>query len=207
MKKTIIILALLVSGLSFAQSQFETGMNKAMGLWKEGKSNEASDLFERIAAADKTSWLPNYYVALVNTTSSFSTQDKEKVSAMLAKAQKALDVEFVKAPNNPELMVMQALIHTAWVVFDPMTNGMKLSMPIMELYTKAQVLAPTNPRVVFGKAEYEINGAKWTGANVKELCKEVDNAVLLFKSFKPETPFHPSWGLDRALEKQKECNK
>ncbi len=30
-------------------------------------------------------------------------------------------------------------------------------------------------------------------------------AIELFATFKPETPFSPKWGLDRALEAQKNC--
>lgn len=205
MKKVILVLVILVSGLSQAQGQFEQGMGKAFGLWKEGKDTEASDMFERIAGAEKNSWLPNYYVALVNTSASFGNKDKDKVNALLTKAQSALDLEMEKNPNNAELLVMQAMIYTGWVAFDPMTNGMKYSAKVMEMYGKAQAIAPENPRVVFGKAEYEIGGAKWTGADVKVLCKEVDRSIELFAKFKPETPFSPKWGLDRALEAQKNC--
>ncbi len=187
--------------------QFEQGMGKAFGLWKEGKSAEASAMFERIASAEKNSWLPNYYVALVNTTEAFNPANREKVTALLTKAQDALDIELVKEPNNVELMVMQALIHTAWVAYDPMTNGMKLSGTIMGLYGKATALDPKNPRAAFGKAEYEIGGAKWTGADVKALCKEVEQSIELFTNFKPQTPFHPSWGLERAQEVLKNCSK
>ncbi len=213
MKKVILILAVVVSSLMQAQGQakssgqFEQGMGKAFSLWGEGKNTEASDLFERIAAAEKNNWLPNYYVALVNTTNSFATKDKEMVNALLTKAQNALDVEMIKNPNNPELLVMQAMIYTGWVAFDPMTNGMKYSAKVMEMYGKAQAIAPENPRVVFGKAEFEIGGAKWTGADVKALCKEVDRSIDLFAKFVPETPFSPKWGLDRALEAQKNCGK
>jgi hypothetical protein len=180
-------------------------MGKAFGLWQEGKSKEASDLFERIAAAEKDSWLPNYYVALVNTTSAFGAKDKGQMDLLLTKAQNALDIEMVKNPNNAELLVMQAMIHTAWIAFDPMTNAQKLSGKVMELYAQATTIAPENPRVVFGKAEFAIGGAKWTGANVKELCKEVDRSIELFATFKPETPFSPKWGLERALVAQKNC--
>jgi hypothetical protein len=86
-----------------------------------------------------------------------------------------------------------------------MTNAQKLSGKVMELYAQATAIAPENPRVVFGKAEFAIGGAKWTGANVKELCKEVDRSIELFATFKPETPFSPKWGLERALVAQKNC--
>ncbi|MBL0012220.1 MAG: hypothetical protein IPP30_00180 [Flavobacterium sp.] len=208
MKKLILFAAIIMTSLTQAQQgRFEEGMGKAMQLWGEGKATEASDLFERIASAEKNNWLPNYYVALVNTTSSFQTRDKEKVSALLNKAQNALDIEMVKDPNNAELLVMQAMIDTGWVVYDPMTNGMKLSGKIMETYGKALAIAPENPRAVFGKAEYEIGGAKYFGTDIKPMCAEIDRSIDLFAKFKPATPFSPNWGLDRAIEAQKECKK
>ena len=205
MTKLIIAIALFITTLVSAQGQFEQGMGKAFGLWKEGKNQEASDLFERIASAEKNSWLPNYYVALINSTSAFQTNDKEKINTLLTKAQANLDIEMAKNPNNPELLVMQAMIHTGWIAFDPMTYGMTLSGKVAELYAKAEAIAPENPRVVFCKAEFAIGGAKWTGANVKELCKDVERSIGLFATFKAETPFSPKWGLDRANEALKNC--
>jgi hypothetical protein len=207
MKKIITTVALFVVLISSAQTQFEQGMGKAFGLWKEGKNTEASAMFERIASAEKTSWLPNYYVALVNTTSSFSEKDKSKVELMLTKAQDALDVEMIKDQNNSELYVLQALLYTAWVVQDPMTNSQKYSGKIMEDYAKAKAIDPNNPRAVFGEADYQLGGAKWTGVDTKPLCAAVDKAVELFATFKPETAFSPKWGLERALEAQKNCKK
>jgi len=207
MTKISIVIALCISSLLSAQGQFELGMGKAFQLWGEGKNSEASDLFERIASAEKSSWLPNYYVALVNTTASFGTQDKEKINGLLTKAQDALDIEMVKNQNNAELYVLQALIYTAWIVYDPMTNGMKLSAKTMEMYEKAESLEPNNPRVVFSKADFQIGGAKWTGVDTKPLCDQIEKAIGLFATFKPETPFSPTWGLERAQETLKNCGK
>lgn len=200
MKKIITSIALLYVVLATAQGQFEQGMEKAFQLWGEGKNTEASAMFERIAAAEKKSWLPNYYVALVNTTTAFGTKDKEEISLLLDKAQNALDVELIKTPNNAELLVMQAMIHTAWIVYDPMTNGQKLSGTVMEIYGKAEAIAPENPRVIIGKAEFEIGGAKFWGTDIKPICAQIEKAVGLFATFKPETPFSPNWGLERAQE-------
>jgi hypothetical protein len=205
MTKIIITIALFISSLVSAQGQFEQGMGKAFQLWGEGKNTEASALFERIAGAEKTSWLPNYYVALVNTTTAFGTKDKEQINLLLAKAQNALDVELIKTPNNPELLVMQAMIHTAWIAFDPMTNGQKLSGTVMGLYAKAEAIAPENPRVVFGKAEFEIGGAKFWGKDTKPMCAQIEKAIGLFATFKPETAFSPKWGLERAEAALKNC--
>ena len=205
MTKIITTIALFICSLLSAQGQFEQGMGKAFQLWGEGKNTEASDLFERIAAAEKTSWLPNYYVALVNTTAAFRTKDQSQINLLLSKAQKAVDVEMDKNPNNAELLVIQAMIHTAWIAFDPMTNGAKLSGKVMELYAKAQAIAPENPRVVFEKAEFEIGAAQFWGTDTKPMCAQIEKAIGLFATFKPETPFSPKWGLDRAIEASKNC--
>ena len=205
MKKIITTIALFLVLIVSAQGQFEQGMGKAFQLWGEGKNTEASALFERIAAAEKTSWLPNYYVALVNTTAAFGTKDKEKMDLLLTKAQNSLDVELIKNPNNAELLVIQEMIHTAWITFDPMTNGQKLSGTVMELYSKAQVIAPENPRAVFGKAEFEIGAAQFWGTDTKPMCAQIKKAIGLFATFKPETPFSPKWGLERAQAAFKNC--
>jgi hypothetical protein len=67
------------------------------------KNSEASAIFETIAVAEKTSWLTNYYLALVNTTTAFETKDKQQINLLSTKAQNALDVELIKTPNNAEL--------------------------------------------------------------------------------------------------------
>jgi hypothetical protein len=207
MVRVITMLALFICTTLSAQSKYETGMQKAFALWGEKKNTEAAALFERIAAAEKDNWLPSYYVALVNTTEAFQTQDKEKIAALLAKAQTAQDSAIAISPDNPELLVMQAMIHTAWIVADPMANGMKLSGTVNEIYAKAIILAPDNPRVVFHKAEFEMGGARYFGRDTKPMCDQIKKAVGLFANFKPETPFHPNWGKERAEQALAECKK
>jgi hypothetical protein len=201
------VVIFFVSTMLNAQSQYENGMQKAFSLWTEGKPAEASAMFERIGAAEKDNWLPQYYVALVNTTQAFTTKDKEKVNALLSKAQQAQEKAEALSPGNPELMVMQAMIHTAWIAFDPMTNGMKLSGTVNGLYAKAMQVAPDNPRVVLSKAEFDMGSAAYFGTDTKPMCAEVERAVELFATFKPESPFHPQWGLDRAKQVLENCKK
>lgn len=205
MVRLITTAVLLFSSIVFGQAQYEQGMGKALGLWKEGKVTEASALMERIASAEKTNWLPNYYVAMMNCTEAFKPENKEKATSLIEKAQKAQTEATLVSPNNAELMVMQAMIYTATLVQDPMTNGMKYSMLANTEYAKAKAIAPNNPRVVFCSAEFALGGAKWTGADTKPICKEVERAIELFATFKPETPFSPSWGLERAQQTLANC--
>jgi hypothetical protein len=205
MKKISTTIAILLVVVASAQGQFEQAMGKAFQLWGEGKDTEASAMFERIATAEKTSWLPNYYVAFINTLTAFNTPDTAQMNLLLNKAQNALEIEIIKTPNNVELLVVQAMIHTAYISSDPMTYGAKLSPVVMQLYNKAQIIAPENPRAIFGKAEFEIGAAKFWGTDTKPLCKQIEKAIELFATFKPETPFSPKWGLERAVAASKNC--
>ncbi len=205
MIKIITIVALFICSLASAQTQYEQGMTKALELWNQGKTAESTALFERIAAVEKDNWLPNYYIALMNSTAAIGLKDKDKMIAMVNKAQNALDVELIKTPNNPELFVVQALINTVWIVFDPMTNGQKLSPKTMELYEKAIALAPENPRVVLSKAEFEIGAASFWGTDTKPMCDEVKRSIVLFEKQKLATPFSPKWGRERADALLKNC--
>lgn len=205
MTKLITIIAMFVASIVSAQTQFDQGMQKALQTWKYGNSKEALVQFEKIASVEKTNWLPNYYIAFINTTQAFGEKDKAKIETLLNAAQKAQDVCNELAMDNPEVLVLQAMIHTAWIVYDPMTNGQRLSGDVMYILNKAYKLAPENPRVVFQKASFEIGMAQYFGQDTKPMCAQIEKAIELFATFKPESAFHPSWGLDRAQEAVKAC--
>ncbi|MCF7561292.1 hypothetical protein L3X39_11655 [Sabulilitoribacter multivorans] len=207
MKHLIIIATLLVSALTNAQTNYEKGMQKAFELWGQNNPTEASNLFERIATAEPDNWLPPYYAAQVNIMHSFGEKDEEKLSAKLKKAQDLINDATAISKNNPEILVLQALLHTAWVAFDGATYGMTLSGKVVELYTKAEQIAPENPRVVYCKAEWNIGGAKYFGQDTAPFCKDLERALELFANFKPETPFHPNWGKDRVVQVLETCGK
>ena len=205
MTKIITIIAMFVASIVSAQTQFDQGMKKALQTWKNGNSKEALVQFEKIASVEKTNWLPNYYIALINTTQAFGEQDKTKMLSLIESAQKAQDFCNDLAMDNPEVLVMQAMIHTASIVYDPMTNGQKLSGDVMYILNKAYKIAPENPRVVFQKASFEIGMAQYFGQDTKPMCAQIEKSIELFATFKPETAFHPSWGLDKAQEAVKAC--
>ena len=207
MKQLIIITTLLISGILIGQTNYEKGMQKAFELWGSNQPTEASNLFERIAKAEPDNWLPAYYAAQINVINSFGERDEDKLSAKLKRAQDLINDATTISKENPEIMVLQALLHTAWVAFDGATYGMTLSGKVVELYTKAKIVAPGNPRVVYCKAEWDMGGAKYFGQDTAPFCKDIERAIELFANFKPETPFHPNWGNDRAEQILESCGK
>lgn len=206
MKHLIIIASFLVSAVTGAQSNYENGMQKAFSLWEENKWTEAEQLFERIAAAEPNEWLPNYYIAQMNSLKTWEEKDPQKVKAQLDKAQEYLNTAMGLKKDNADLLVMQAQIYTNWVAFDGMTYGMKYSAKINELYNKAYQMAPENPMVVLNRAEWNMGSAKYFGQDTSPYCKDLEKAIELFANFKPETPFHPQWGKERANDVLKSCN-
>ncbi len=204
MKHSIIIATLLVTGIINAQSNYEKGMQKAFSLWGTN-ATEASNLFERIANAESNNWLPFYYAAQINIINSFGEKDEKKLNAQLKKAQDLINEATTISKDNPEILVLQALLHTAWVAYDGATYGMTLSGKVIELYTKAARIDPENPRVVYCKAEWDMGGAKYFGQDTTPFCKDLERAIELFANFKPETPFHPNWGKERAAQVLASC--
>jgi hypothetical protein len=207
MIKTITILAVLISTITFAQDQYTTGMQKAFQLWGEGKTADASNMFERIASAEMDNWLPYYYVAQINTIVSFGEKDKEKLTQQLEKAQEYIDLAKAISPENPEIMVQEAMTNTAWIAFDGATYGMTLSGKVVALYAQAAQMAPDNPRVVFSKAEWDMGSAAYFGQDTAPYCKDVERSLELFANFKAESEFHPNWGQDRAEATSENCKK
>ncbi|UJH67761.1 hypothetical protein [Allomuricauda sp. SCSIO 65647] len=205
MKKLIILTLLFTSFATNAQDKYTKGMEKAFQLWSAQKNLDASNLFERIAMAEQDNWLPYYYVALVNTTVSFGEKDVEKLTQQLEKAKEFIDIAKSISPENAEILVMEAMINTAWIAFDGATYGMTLSGKNAQLYQKALALAPDNPRVVFSKAEWDMGSARFFGQDTTPYCKDVDRALQLFANFSNDTPFYPSWGKDRAERVSKQC--
>ncbi|MCX7550116.1 hypothetical protein [Xanthomarina sp. F2636L] len=205
LKHFTLLITILLSANIQSQANYEKGMEKAFDLW-ETNPIEASQLFERIASAEPDNWLPPYYAAETLILDGFTKlNDKQTLETQLNLAQNFLNDATAISKNNPEIMVMQALLYTVYVASDGATYGMTLSGKIMALYNQAEVLEPNNPRVVLNKADWEIGGARYFGRDTKPFCKDVERALELFATFKPESKFAPSWGKERAEEILKDC--
>ncbi|WP_299123184.1 hypothetical protein [uncultured Tenacibaculum sp.] len=207
MKKVITIIILVFATNMFAQSQYEKGMAKAFDLWENKKNAEASQLFERIAKAEKDNWLPPYYAATIEILGSFQIKEEAKLIAKLTKAQEFLDMAKAVSPNNPEILITQAFLNVGYMAFDGKKYGMTKSMANASLYAKAFELAPNNPRVVLSKAESDMGAARFFGQSTEPFCKDVKRAIELAKKEKISQKFYPRFMMKRAEGVLKQCEK
>ena len=206
MKKLGLLIVLFFATTLSAQSNYEKGMSKALELWRSNNTTQAIQLFERITNAEKDNWLPPFYVANLEIIGCFGLKDEAILKAKLTKAKTYLDKAMEISKDNPELIITQALLNVAYVAFDGQKYGMSLSGPTYGLYAKAFQIAPNNPRVILGKAEWDIGGAKFFGKSIEPYCKDVKRALELFETYNPKEKFYPKWGKQRAEEILKECN-
>lgn len=208
MKKVVLMLSFLCIGFIVnAQTKYEKGMQKAFSLLEENKSSEAVNLFERISEAAPKEWLPSYYAAQINIMSGFAIKDKTKLAQQLEKAQAQIDHATSISPNNPEIMILQAMLYTVWVAFDGATYGMQYAPKVSEIYAKALAIDKDNPRVVMCKAEWDLGSARYFGQDTTPFCEAFERAKTLFETDKPATAFHPNWGKERAAQLVEDCTK
>ncbi len=200
--KTLLYLCMAFFTISAsAQSQYEVGMKKAFDLWGENKMGEASNLFERIATAEKDNWIPVYYTSQVNVIKSFGEKDPAVLKAQLDKALDFLNqAKSLTEEDNPYIKVLEGQYYTAWITFDGMTYGMKYAGKVTTIYNEALALAPENPIVIFGKAQWDAGTAKYFGKPMQPFCADVQKAIELSQNFEPEGAFFPKFSSDRAQE-------
>lgn len=206
MKIFITAAAIFVISLVTGQANYEKGMQKAFDLWENQNYDEAANLFERIAKAEKENWLPYYYAAQVHIVKTFSTKDGKEILSRLQKAQNYLNEAKTFSRDNAEIYIMEAMLNTAYVIYDGTTYGMTHSPKVEALYQKAKHLEPENPRATLYHAEWQMGAAKYWGKDPKSFCPEVEKAILYFEKDTSEVPFYPLWGKNQIARVQANCN-
>ena len=181
-----------------AQSKYEAGMQKAFGLWQEGKSMEAIALFERIGQAEKDNWIPLYHAANILISGSFEIQDVNQRNETLEKAKGIIAEAHQRSKNNSEILTLEGLLYTGYVAMDPENYGMTMSPKIMELHSKAVAINPENPRALANQIQFEMGAARFFGEDLQPFCDRMNEIIPKFENQSSEVPFAPTHGIETA---------
>lgn len=211
MKKVSLLFALILM-TTFAKAQdanYQKAMGQAMDQFSKAKSpedfTEAANSFSRIAAAQDSLYLPDYYAAYVQTIESFRLKDADKRDKIIAEAQKHIDRAAQLSPNNSEVEVMNGYALMAKMVVDPASRGQEYSARIMQSFSKAMTMNPHNPRATIMMARMQLGAAQFFGSSTDEACKLAKKGKALLDKEMP-LGFAPHWGEHEVNAILKNCD-
>ncbi|MEL6391688.1 MAG: hypothetical protein AAFY36_03330 [Bacteroidota bacterium] len=194
---TLFILALIAAPLS-AQVDYETTMQQSFDFMEQGQIQAAQGIFERIAMAETDKWVPLYHAANILVTQSFEATEQAERETLLSKAKELVAEAHDRSPNNAELLTLEGLLYTSYIVFDPATYGMIYSSKVSALHQRALSHDPENPRAMINAVEFEMGSAQFFGRDTAPLCERAQVAVAAFETYESDVAFAPTHGLEKA---------
>jgi hypothetical protein len=206
MKKVFLIAAVLFSMIAAnAQTEkFVSAMEPKVAALDTTRDltalTELANSFERIAAAEKTQWLPFYYAALCNVNLGYvnaQTGNVGVVDALADKAETLLKSAEASTADNSEIHCLKKMIITLRVMVDPQNRYQDLSKATEELEL-AKKLNPENPRVYLLEGQDKFYTPEQFGGSKTEAKKLFNEAVRKYETFKPASTIDPYWGAGQA---------
>jgi hypothetical protein len=208
MKNLLFVAMMMIAGFVSGQGKYEAGMGKAFEQLKAVKTAEdmsaTGAFFERIADAEKDKWLPYYYAAYCNYLSGWMNPKADK-DACGEKSKDLVVKAEVLEKNNAELYILRQMIAVQQLTVDPMSRFQTYGKQANEALEMAKQIDPNNPRVYLVDGQYKMNVPEAFGGG-KEVGKKLFTKSLeLFKTYKPASEMHPSWGADQAEKLLAQC--
>lgn len=205
MKKLFLATVLFIGVTAFAQTAYEKAMSEKVAKVESHLSADdftaLSNDFTRIGDKEKTQWLPYYYAA-------FSSIQKGRIAMregrtadldpIADEAQKNLDKASELSKDNPEILILQKMVHGLKMMVNPQQRFMSEGMLAAEALSKAEKLDSENPRITLMKAEdtyftpEQFGGSKTRGLELFQ--KSLDQ----FSVYKTKTSLDPNWGKAEA---------
>ena len=209
--KKIIFFAVSLFSVAFASAQSEKyvkamqdNVSKLDGIRTAQEWTEVANNFQRIADAEKSQWLPYYYVALSNVMAGYfqgsaNQAPNAAVTDPLAdKAEEALNKAEALSKDNSEIFVVKKMIATLRMMADPQNRWQTYGLQATEALQRAKTLNPNNPRVYLLEGQDKFYTPEQFGGSKTEAKKLFEESTKKFESFKAESAIHPQWGLSQV---------
>lgn len=195
----------MISASIFAQTTFDKVMTEKIAKLEQSKTPEdftaLSDDFVRIGDKEKTQWLPYYYAAHATIEKGRNLMRTGKITELddiAVEAQTSLDKAASLSKKNPEILILQKMIHGLKMMVDPQARFMSEGMLGAEALAKAEELDPENPRVTLLKAEDTYFTPEQFGGSKKKGLELFQKSLDQFKVYQPKTLLGPTWGKSEA---------
>ncbi len=205
MKKLFLTMMLLIAVSTFAQSGFETAMSDKIAKVSQAKTADEftalSNDFARIGDKEKTQWLPYYYAAYASIQKGRMLMREGKVADLdpiADEAQRSLDKASELNKDNPEILILEKMIHGLKLMVNPQARFMSEGMLAAEALSKAEKLEAENPRISLMKAEDIYFTPEQFGGSKTKGLEMFQKALDQYKTFQPKTALDPNWGKEEA---------
>lgn len=205
MKKLFFAIVLFIGVSNFAQTAYEKAMTEKIAKVESHSTPDdftaLSNDFTRIGDKEKTQWLPYYYAAFSSIQKGRMAMQKGETTTLdgfADEAQKSLDKASALSKDNPEILILQKMIHGLRMMVNPQQRFMTEGMLAADALSKAEKLDPENPRITLMKAEdiyftpEQFGGSKTKGLELFQ--KSLDQ----FDAYKVKTALDPNWGKAEA---------
>jgi hypothetical protein len=216
MKKITILvtfIALQITSIYAQNPKMEAALGQLLGKFSTAKTdleyiNLAND-FARIANAEPKEWLPQYYAAQCHVLAGYNILNKDmgKAQDFAILALSEIQAAQKLAPNESELLVLEALTYQLQLIENPMANGPMFMPMILGVLEKAEAVNPENPRIYTTRGEFTLNMPAFIGGGAENAMPDIKKAIEKFESFKPASMLHPNWGRERAERLMKQVSK
>ena len=205
MKKLFLTMMLFIAVSTFAQSGFETAMSDKIAKVSQAKTADEftalSNDFARIGDKEKTQWLPYYYAAYASIQKGRMLMREGKVADLdpiADEAQRSLDKASELSKDNPEILILEKMIHGLKLMVNPQARFMSEGMLAAEALSKAEKLEAENPRISLMKAEDIYFTPEQFGGSKTKGLEMFQKALDQYKTFQPKTALDPNWGKEEA---------
>ncbi len=200
MKNSVLFLfVIMLSSFAFGQNQdYYLKMANKLPLFETSKTvadfQLLANTFVVISRDQATEWLPMYYASLATILMARTETDEDKIDIYLDQAQKYIDMAIKIKSDEPEILILQGLLHQSRIAVSPISRGQKYSSMANEVFEKAKVLNPENPRIYYLMAMNVLNTPKMFGGGKKNALPLFQKADEKFNKFEPLSQIFPTWG-------------
>ena len=205
MKRILLVISILILKVSVLSAQNPNYVKAMEGLVSEIQNTRfgttllpQANKMERIAAAEKAEWLPNYWVSYCYMMESYVEKDDDKRDLLLDKADVFVaNIEKMKVTND-ETEVLKANIANARMAVSPSIRWMKYGSVVEKALENAKKINPKNPRITLLEAQGVFYTPEMFGGGKAKAKPVFEKAMQQLSTFKPVSAMYPTWGESTA---------
>ncbi len=161
---------------------------------------------ERVAAAEKNEWLPNYWVAFCYMRDSFLEKEAGRKDLLLEKAEEFLARAEQLSENNDELLVLKANIGNARLAVSPADRWQTYGPKVQTALAGARKINNDNPRISLLEGEGMFYTPENFGGGKAKAKVFFEKALEKYERFSPQSAMHPNWGKETTIWYISQCN-